>query len=44
MLENPNQNKGIESGRDAGEPEIKKEGNQSGRNAIEPESKQRDQI
>ena len=37
MLENPNQNKGIESGRDVEEPEIIKEGIKSGRDAREPE-------
>ena len=31
MPENPNQNKGIESKRDAGEPEIEKEGIESNR-------------
>ena len=44
MTENTNQNKGIESGRDAGEPEIKKEGIKLRSNAREPETKQRDQI
>ena len=38
MPENPNQNEGIESGRDAGEPEIKKEGNEFRRNARETET------
>ena len=36
MLENPNQNKGIVSGSDTGEPEIKKEGIESRSNAREP--------
>ena len=44
MIENTNQNKGIESGRDAGEPEIKKEGIESRSNARELETKQRDRI
>ena len=38
----PNPNEGMESRRDAGEPEIIKEGIESGPNAREPESKQRD--
>ena len=38
MLENPNQNEGIESWHDDGEPEIKKEGNEFRRNAREPET------
>ena len=44
MLENLNQNKGIESGRDAGEPEIKKEVIKSRSNARELETKLRDRI
>ena len=35
---------GIESRRDAGETEIKKEGIEFGSNAKEPESKERDRI
>ena len=44
MLENPDQNKGIESGHGAGEPKIKKEGIESRCDARESESKQRDSI
>ena len=44
MPENPNQNKGIEYGRDGKEPKIKKEGIESGCDAREPESKQRDRM
>ena len=42
MAENLNQKEGIESRRDAGEPERIKEGIESGRDAREPESKHRD--
>ena len=43
MPENTNQNKGIESGLDVGEPKIKK-GIESGCYAAEPETKGRNQI
>ena len=44
MSENPNQNEGIQSGRDAGEPGIKNEGIESKTNAREPERKLKDRI
>ena len=44
MLENLNQNKGIESRCDAGEPEIKNLGIESRSNAKEPETKLKDRI
>ena len=43
MLENSNQNEGIEFERNAGEPETN-EGIESGRNVREPETKLRDRI
>ena len=42
--ENPDQNKGIESRRNAGEPKIKKEGIESRRDVREAKSNQRDSV